>query len=203
MLVEGFRAFYWDDYPAQAALYRSLAEFGQTPRTMIIGCCDSRVDPSRIFSARPGELFVVRNVANLVPPCEPLGNHHGTSAALEFAVTVLHVDNIVIFASGAEGLSFRLDFVCLPSILLVSVVPGILMLKMIRQGAPIAPVTTTALAALAAGALGATALRLFHAQDASMMVLVWQFGSVALLAGLGALIGRQLLPWPAPRITSS
>jgi hypothetical protein len=106
-------------------------------------------------------------------------------------------------ASGAEGLSFRLDFVCLPSILLVSVVPGALMLKMIRQGAPIAPVTTTALAALAAGALGATALRLFHAQDASVMVLVWQFGSVALLAGLGALTGRQLLRWPAPRFASS
>lgn len=106
-------------------------------------------------------------------------------------------------ASGAEGLSFRLDFVCLPSILLVSVVPGALMLKMIRQGAPIAPVTTTALAALAAGALGATALRLFHAQDASVMVLVWQFGSVALLAGLGALTGRQLLRWPAPGIASS
>ncbi len=99
-------------------------------------------------------------------------------------------------ASGAEGLSFRLDFVCLPSILLVSLVPGVLMLTMIRRGAPIAPVTTTALAALAAGALGATALRLFHAQDASIMVLVWQFGSVALLAGLGALSGRQLLPWP-------
>jgi hypothetical protein len=106
-------------------------------------------------------------------------------------------------ASGAEGLSFRLDFVCLPSILLVSVVPGALMLKMIRQGAPIAPIATTALAALAAGALGATALRLFHAQDASLMVLVWQFGSVALLAGLGALTGRQLLRWPPPRIASS
>jgi hypothetical protein len=106
-------------------------------------------------------------------------------------------------AGGAEGLSFRLDFVCLPSILLVSVVPGVLMLKMIRQGAPIAPVTTTALAALATGALGATALRLFHAQDASVMMLVWQFGSVALLAGLGALLGRQLLPWPAPRVTTS
>lgn len=106
-------------------------------------------------------------------------------------------------ASGAEGLSFRLDFLCLPSILLISVVPGALILKMISQGAPIAPVTTTALAALAAGALGATALRLFHAQDASVMVLVWQFGSVALLAGLGALTGRQLLRWPAPRIVSS
>lgn len=106
-------------------------------------------------------------------------------------------------ASGAEGLSFRLDFICLPSILLVSVVPGALLLKMIRQSAPIAPVTTTALAALAAGALGATALRLFHDQDASVMVLVWQFGSVALLAGLGALTGRQLLRWPAPRIASS
>jgi hypothetical protein len=106
-------------------------------------------------------------------------------------------------AGGTEGLSFRLDFVCLPSILLVSLVPGALMLLMIRRGAPIAPITTTALAALAAGALAATALRLFHAQDASVMVLVWQFGSVALLAGLGALVGRRLLPWPSPGVASS
>ncbi|NJO23897.1 MAG: DUF1109 domain-containing protein [Sphingomonadales bacterium] len=106
-------------------------------------------------------------------------------------------------AGGTEGLSFRLDFVCLPSILLVSIVPGALMLKMIRRGAPIAPVTTTALAALAAGALGAAALRLFHAEDASVMVLAWQFGSVVLLASLGALSGRHLLPWPDPRVASS
>ncbi|NJO35096.1 MAG: DUF1109 domain-containing protein, partial [Rhodospirillales bacterium] len=94
-------------------------------------------------------------------------------------------------------------FVCLPSILLVSIVPGALMLKMIRRGAPIAPITTAALAALAVGALGATALRLFHAQDASVMVLVWQFGSVALLAGLGALAGRHVLPWPSAGVASS
>jgi hypothetical protein len=74
------------------------------------------------------------------------------------------------------------------------------MLTMIRRGAPIAPLTTTALATLAAAALGATALRLFHAQDASVMVVVWQFGSVAVLAGLGALTGRRVLPWPEPQI---
>jgi len=102
-LVAGYRAFYRDDYPRQAALYHSLAEFGQTPRTMIIGCCDSGVDPSRIFSARPGELFIVRNVANLVPPCEPRASHHGTSAALEFAVTILHVENIVILGHARCG----------------------------------------------------------------------------------------------------
>lgn len=105
-------------------------------------------------------------------------------------------------AGGAEGLSFRIDFVCLPSILLVGILPGAVILKMIRQGAPIAPTTTTALATLAAAALGATALRLFHEQDASVMVLVWQFGSVVLLASLGALTGRRLLRWPEPRLAS-
>lgn len=101
---------------------------------------------------------------------------------------------------GAQGVPLQFDFVCFPSILLVSIVPGALILTMIRQGAPIAPVTTMALAMLAAAALGATALRLFHAQDASVMVLVWQFGSVAMLAGLGALTGRHVLRWPEPRI---
>jgi hypothetical protein len=103
---------------------------------------------------------------------------------------------------GAQGLPLQLDLVCLPSILLVSIVPGVLILIMIRQGAPIAPISTTALAALAAGALGATALRLFHAQDASVMVLVWQFGSVAMLAGLGALTGRHILRWSEPLIAT-
>jgi hypothetical protein len=103
---------------------------------------------------------------------------------------------------GTQGLPLQLDFVCFPSILIVSIVPGALILIMIRRGAPIAPITTTALAALAAAALGATALRLFHAQDASVMVLVWQFGSVALLAALGALTGRHLLRWPEPRIAA-
>lgn len=104
--------------------------------------------------------------------------------------------------SGAEGLSFRVDLVCLPSILLVSVVPGALILNMIRKGAPLTPATTTALAALATSALGATALRLFHIQDASVMVLVWQFGSVLLLSCAGALTGRKFLRWPARADTS-
>jgi hypothetical protein len=103
---------------------------------------------------------------------------------------------------GAQGLQFQLDLACLPNILLVSIVPGVLILIMIRRGAPIAPVTTTALAALAAAALGATTLRLFHAQDASLMVLVWQFGSVAMLAGLGALTGRRILRWPELQIAT-
>jgi len=103
-----------------------------------------------------------------------------------------------IVHAGALGLRFQLDFLCFPSILLVSIVPGTLILVMIRHGAPIAPVSTSALAALAAAALGATGLRLFHEQDASAMILVWQFGSVALLACLGALAGRKILPWPLP-----
>jgi len=102
--------------------------------------------------------------------------------------------------AGALGLRFQLDFLCFPSILLVSIVPAALILIMIRHAAPIAPVSTTALATLAAAALGATALRLFHEQDASAMILVWQFGSVALLGCLGALAGRQILPWPLPGV---
>lgn len=104
--------------------------------------------------------------------------------------------------SGGQALALYLDQVCLPSIVLISVVPGVLILIMIQQGAPIAPVSTGALATLAASALAATALRLFHAQDASVMVLVWQFGSVGMLAGLGALTGRRILRWPEPQIAT-
>ncbi|MEW5962727.1 MAG: DUF1109 domain-containing protein [Pseudomonadota bacterium] len=98
--------------------------------------------------------------------------------------------------AGPDGLSLAPDLICFPSILLVSIVPGLLILAMVRRGAPIAPVTTTMLAALASAALGAAALRLFHTQDASVMVLVWQFGSVMLLTLVGALLGRSLLRWP-------
>jgi carbonic anhydrase len=70
---------------------------------MIVACCDSRVDPATIFSAGPGELFVLRNVANLVPPWEPHGDYHGTSAALEFAVTGLEVEHIVVMGHGQCG----------------------------------------------------------------------------------------------------
>lgn len=102
-LVSGYREFLRTDYPKEAARYRALADLGQAPRSMVIACCDSRVDPSRIFSAPPGELFVVRNVANLVPPFEETGSYHGTSAALEFAVEVLHIENVIVLGHARCG----------------------------------------------------------------------------------------------------
>ena len=102
-LVAGYRAFMKEQYRHEAETYRDLADKGQKPRTMVVACCDSRVDPSRIFSAKPGELFIVRNVANLVPPFEPLGDYHGTSAALEFAVTSLNVANVVVLGHARCG----------------------------------------------------------------------------------------------------
>ena len=73
-LLDGYRAVRREHYAAEAERYRTLATEGQSPRTLVIACSDSRVDPSRIFNARPGELFVVRNVANLVPPFEESGS---------------------------------------------------------------------------------------------------------------------------------
>lgn len=102
-LVEGYRRFLAGRYSEEAALYRALAEKGQSPKTMIIACCDSRADPATIFSAHPGQLFIVRNVANLVPPFEPHGDYHGTSAALEFAVEGLAVENIVVMGHARCG----------------------------------------------------------------------------------------------------
>lgn len=97
---------------------------------------------------------------------------------------------------GPDGLRVVPDLACFPYIVMVAVVPAILILAMIRRGAPIAPISATMLASLAAASLGAAALRLFHDQDASVMVLVWQIGSVALLTTIGALLGRSFLRWP-------
>jgi carbonic anhydrase len=102
-LVDGYRAFKRERWPREAARYRELAAQGQAPRIMVIACCDSRVDPGTVFNARPGELFVVRNVANLVPPHEPHGEYHGTSAAVEFAVTSLGVEHIVVMGHARCG----------------------------------------------------------------------------------------------------
>src|SRR5262249_26774639 len=85
-LSEGYQAFRSGRLPTEQSRYRELAERGQAPETMVVGCCDSRVSPEVIFDAGPGELFVVRNVANLVPPYAPDGALHGVSAALEYAV---------------------------------------------------------------------------------------------------------------------
>jgi carbonic anhydrase len=102
-LVDGYRRFLERRTREEATLYGVLAERGQSPRVMVIACCDSRADPAAIFDARPGQLFVVRNVANLVPPFEPHGDYHGTSAALEFAVTGLEVETILVMGHGRCG----------------------------------------------------------------------------------------------------
>ena len=102
-LLEGYAAFRSGRLPAEQSRYRDLAERGQSPEIMVIGCCDSRVSPEVIFDAKPGELFVVRNVANLVPPYEPDGAYHGVSAALEFAVGALRVKHIVVLGHAHCG----------------------------------------------------------------------------------------------------
>src|SRR4029077_910164 len=115
-LIDGYRAFLIGRLRHEQDRYKGLAESGHSPRIMVIGCCDSRVSPEVIFDARPGELFVVRNVANIVPPYAPDGHAHGVSAALEFGVGALKVRHIVVlghaqcggggaFAEDAEPLS--------------------------------------------------------------------------------------------------
>lgn len=115
-LVEGYRRFLDTRYRRQSELYEDLAASGQSPKIMVVACCDSRVDPAAIFDTSPGELFVVRNVANLVPPYAPHGDYHGTSAALEFAVTGLEVEHILIMGHAkCGGVAAFLDGVFDPS----------------------------------------------------------------------------------------
>ena len=102
-LYDGYRAFRSGRLSMEQSRYRDLAEQGQAPETMIVGCRDSRVAPEVIFDAGPGELFVVRNVANLVPPYSPDSNYHGVSAAVEYAVKVLRVRNIVVLGHARCG----------------------------------------------------------------------------------------------------
>jgi carbonic anhydrase len=102
-LIDGYRAFRASAWPERKALFEQLAARGQSPRTMVIACSDSRVDPTMIFNVAPGELFVVRNVANLVPPYMPDAVFHGTSAALEFGVTVLQVTDLIVLGHGMCG----------------------------------------------------------------------------------------------------
>src|SRR5437879_11889746 len=102
-LLDGYRTFASQRLPAEQSRYRDLSVRGQSPETMVIGCCDSRVSPEAIFDAGPGELFVVRNVANLVPVFQPDGGAHGVSAALEYAVQVLRVRHIVVLGHAQCG----------------------------------------------------------------------------------------------------
>ncbi len=101
-LLDGYKAFRNGAFAEKAELYHELGK-GQDPDIMIIGCADSRAEPAEIFNAAPGQLFVVRNVANLVPPYEETDGLHGVSAALEFAVTALKVKHIVVMGHGSCG----------------------------------------------------------------------------------------------------
>ncbi len=104
-LAEGYASFLNGRLSEERERYQDLAKNGQHPEVMVIGCGDSRVAPETIFNARPGEIFVVRNIANLVPPCEPdtETSFHGTSAAIEFGVNALKVKHIVVLGHASCG----------------------------------------------------------------------------------------------------
>lgn len=102
-LLNGYQNFMNGRYSTESSRYKELADRGQKPHTMVVACCDSRSGPETIFDSGPGELFVVRNVANLVPTYKPDGENHGTSAALEFAVQSLKVRQIVVMGHGRCG----------------------------------------------------------------------------------------------------
>ena len=136
-LLSGYRKFMDGRYSTETKRYRELAAAGQKPMTMVIACCDSRAAPETIFDSGPGELFVVRNVANLVPPYRPDGGHHSTSAALEFAVQSLKVKHIVVLGHGrCGGIRAALD----PSAEPLS--PGDFIGKWMSMVAPAADVVT-------------------------------------------------------------
>src|SRR5919205_4608417 len=101
-LIEGYRRFREQDWARERERWAELAE-GQSPRVMILACADSRSDPAQIFDARPGEMFVVRNIAALAPPYETSPGFHGVSSALEFAVTQLNVEEILVMGHGMCG----------------------------------------------------------------------------------------------------
>lgn len=101
-LLDGFKRFQHQYFGNDSRLYESMRD-GQPAKTLMIACCDSRVDPAILTDCNPGDLFTVRNVANLVPPYENEGHYHGTSSALEFAVNHLEVENIIIMGHGSCG----------------------------------------------------------------------------------------------------
>ncbi|HVX71983.1 MAG: carbonic anhydrase [Devosia sp.] len=102
-LIDGYAAFIRGPYAEAEGKYKRLAREGQSPVALVIACCDSRAAPETIFDAGPGELFVLRNVANLVPTFQPDAAQHGTSAAIEFAVAALEVENVVVLGHGRCG----------------------------------------------------------------------------------------------------
>jgi carbonic anhydrase len=101
-MIEGYRRFRENGWKRERERWSELAE-GQSPKVMVLACSDSRTDPTQIFDARPGQMFVVRNVANLAPPFETSHGYHGVSAALEFAVTQLEVEAVLVLGHGSCG----------------------------------------------------------------------------------------------------
>src|SRR4029078_8011549 len=109
-LTDRYRRFKHRHFVPNADHYEELATYGQSPDTMVISCSDSRVDPETIFSAMPGELFILRNIAKLVPPFETGGNYHGVSAAIEFGVLNLRVKHLIVLVhAGCGGVKASLD----------------------------------------------------------------------------------------------
>jgi carbonic anhydrase len=102
-LLEGFQRFRERHFKSDDSLYQQLVTEGQTPRTMVVACCDSRVDPALVLDCEPGDLFVIRNVANLVPPIEGRAGHHGTTAAIEYGVRNLCVEHIIVLGHAHCG----------------------------------------------------------------------------------------------------
>src|SRR5271166_2167988 len=102
-LIDGYRRFRADRWPERQRLMQTLSLEGQAPLAVVIACADSRADPAMIFDSAPGELFVIRNVANLVPPYAPDATYHGTSAALEFGVRVLKVPDVIVLGHANCG----------------------------------------------------------------------------------------------------
>ena len=102
-LIEGFRRFRELHFAEDVGQFQDLAQFGQSPKALVVACCDSRVDPALVLDCAPGDLFVIRNVANLVPPAENQGHYHGTSAALEFGVCNLSVPHIIVLGHAQCG----------------------------------------------------------------------------------------------------
>lgn len=109
-MLKGYRAFKDEYFAKNKSVMQYLARHGQKPKVMVVTCCDSRVDPALILQCGPGELFVVRNVANIVPPCETDDSHHGTSAALEYGVRYLKVKHLILLGhSQCGGIQTLLD----------------------------------------------------------------------------------------------
>lgn len=101
-LISGFRRFQKNYFKSDDALYEELSK-GQRPKVLVVGCSDSRVDPAIITDCRPGDLFVVRNVANLIPPYEPDTRYHGVSAAIEYAICFLNVEHVIVLGHSHCG----------------------------------------------------------------------------------------------------